>query len=638
MEREYDEGDADEEEWREELMMMYETPVNINCATDDEWAKIVFLTERQKEDIQAYIYRYGGMKTLSELMLIGSLDYYERGFLRLFFYAGDTVIEKKPFQLKNMWKYGKNELISTLKVPLYQRDGFKKYDRETLLKTPNKKYLGNSLYHNIRYGYRYADHLYVGFTAEKDAGEPFGSYGNWSYDSFSFHILLKTQGKLRALAVGDYRLNFGMGLVMGRGMLFGKQTEIRFDQGIKRFFSTSELPHFRGAATTIGLHHTEITLFVSRTRNDATLNADGTVATWRKDGYHRTVGELECKHNLTSTMAGAAVVQRFREGYVGVLGYYQMFNRSFAPGTAFYRTYYPSGKCFALTSAYYGYRLSRLSLAGEVAHAFNHHGWAVVNTASYRFNSRYQFRLMQRYYAPRYQSFYSGAVSEGTGVTNENACYLGMEASPVDYLKIETYADVFYFPWPRYGLSHSSRGYDVLFRCRSSLTDRFSSVFTYRVKRKEKFDIYRTYHRLKLQIDGAWSAHWTTHTTLAYNHTPATDGTIGHGLLTAQQMALNIPSGKGKFTFYAAYFRSDDYESRLYGYEPTLLHSYSFPSYSGEGIRISLTGRWNVWRGLSLMCKYGLTSYFDRDAIGSGTQRIGHSSMNDLDFQMKYTF
>ena len=70
-------------------------------------------------------------------------------------------------------------------------------------------YLGNSLYHNIRYTYQYRNRLFWGFMAEKDAGEPFGSYGNKAYDAYSFHFLLKDCGKLKALALGDYRLGFG---------------------------------------------------------------------------------------------------------------------------------------------------------------------------------------------------------------------------------------------------------------------------------------------------------------------------------------------------------------------------------------------------------------------------------------------
>ena len=42
-----------------------------------------------------------------------------------------------------------------------------------LEKYPNRKYYGNPVYHNLRYRFQYRNQLYMGLTAEKDAGEPF---------------------------------------------------------------------------------------------------------------------------------------------------------------------------------------------------------------------------------------------------------------------------------------------------------------------------------------------------------------------------------------------------------------------------------------------------------------------------------
>ena len=629
------------EENLEDLMELHGQPININQATEDDFARLTFLTIGQIEDILAYIYRYGPMKTMAELMLVPSVGYHERMFLPLFFYAGEPVVEKKPFQLKNLWKHAKNKLTTTLDIPLYQLDGYKDYDRETLLKTPNKKYLGNALYHNIRYGYACDNRLFAGFTAEKDAGEPFGSYGNWSYDAFSFHALMKTDGILKTLVLGDYKLSFGQGVVLGMGSLFTKTVHTAVstaNQGIKRFFSTSEVPHFRGAATTLRISRGELTVFASQTRGDATLNSDGTVATWRKDGYHRTLGEMERKHNLRSRTLGGNFVWNFTKGYAGATGYYQHFNRSFVPGNAFYRRYYPSGKDFGVLGAYYGFHSHRLALAGEVGYSTDHRGVATQHTLSYRFNSRYRLKCLQRFYSPRYHSFYSGSFSENSSATNENGLYMGLDATPVDFLRVETYADVFRFKWPRYGLSHSSDGFDGLCRVSARFSETATAILSYRVKRKEKFDVYRTYHRLKLQTEVTPSERISLKTTLTYHHTASPEVPAGDGWLISQKAVYRTRNERLQATLYAAYFHCNDYESRLYDYEPQLLYSYRFPSYNGEGIRLSPTVRWQFLPGWTLLCKYGLTNYFDRSSIGSGTQRLAHSSKNDLSFQLRCTF
>lgn len=629
------------EEGMEELIELHEHPVNLNMASEEDLTKIPFLTQAQIEDILAYVYRYGPMKTISELMFVKSVGYEERMILPLFFYVADPPVEKKPFKLKNLLKYAKNELITTLNVPLYQLDGYKEYEREILLKSPNKKYLGNALYHNIRYRYTYGNKVYAGFTAEKDAGEPFGSYGNWSYDAFSFHALLKTDGILKTLALGDYKLSFGQGVVFGMGALFTKNicTSVSAsNQGIKRFFSTSEVPHFRGAAATLRINKGELTLFVSQTRNDATLNKDGTVATWRKDGYHRTLGEMERKHNLLSRTLGGNILWNYARGYVGATGYYQHFNRSFEPGNAFYRMYYPTGKTFGVLGTYYSFHSYRFAMFGETGYSSDRKGVAAVHILTYRFGSHYRIKCLHRYYSPRYHSFYSGSFAENSSATNENGLYIGVEAIPVNYIQLEAYADVFRFKWPRYGLSHSSGGYEGMFRLSGRFSQTASAVFSYRVKRKEKFDVYRTYHQLKIQGEFTPIEKITLKTAIAYNHTSSVEAPSGDGWLVSQKVAYQTGEDRLQCSLYAAYFHCNDYESRLYDYEPLLMYTYAFPAYYGEGIRLSLTGRWKIGAGWTFLYKYSLTNYFDRNSIGSGTQRLNHSSKNDLNFQLRYTF
>ena len=75
----------------------------------------------------------------------------------------------------------------------------------------------------MKYTFRYRDQLYAGGVAEKDAGEPFAALHNrYGYDYYSFYLLLQNCGRLKSLAVGNYRLSFGQGLVMSTDYLMGK--------------------------------------------------------------------------------------------------------------------------------------------------------------------------------------------------------------------------------------------------------------------------------------------------------------------------------------------------------------------------------------------------------------------------------
>lgn len=65
------------------LCDLEENPININTASREDLEQFPFLTAKDIEDISEYLYRYGPMKSLGELVMIKDLSYYKR---RLLFY------------------------------------------------------------------------------------------------------------------------------------------------------------------------------------------------------------------------------------------------------------------------------------------------------------------------------------------------------------------------------------------------------------------------------------------------------------------------------------------------------------------------------------------------------------------------
>ena len=73
------------------------------------------------------------------------------------------------------------------------------------------------------YSFRYGDYVQAGLVGAQDAGEPFFAYGNrLGYDHYSFYLLLRKMGRLKTLAVGRYKVNFGQGLIINNSFGFGK--------------------------------------------------------------------------------------------------------------------------------------------------------------------------------------------------------------------------------------------------------------------------------------------------------------------------------------------------------------------------------------------------------------------------------
>lgn len=234
--------EAESTDWEdelEELSHRLTQKLNLNTATRQQLEMFPFLSDIQVENLLAYVYVHGDMQTLYELQLVEEMDKATIERLLPFVCVVPSREEERFPSLRRILKYGKHEATTRFDVPFYTRKGY-----ET-------SYLGPSLYHSLRYNFRYSDRLQVGVTGEKDAGEPFFAlHDRQGYDYYSFYLLMKDCGRLQTLAVGNYKASFGQGLVLGNSFGFGKTfslatTENR-TEGFRKHSSSDEYNYFRG--------------------------------------------------------------------------------------------------------------------------------------------------------------------------------------------------------------------------------------------------------------------------------------------------------------------------------------------------------------------------------------------------------
>ena len=146
------------EDYEEDLEELALHPMNLNTATREELEQLPFLTASQVEDIQAYVYRYGGMKSMAELTLIPSISWYQRQLMDYFFYVADVKRQNFP-SIKSIARYGKHEVMGMLKVPFYERKG-------DVMGADG--YLGYKYKHGVRYQFRYGDYVKMGVVGAQD--------------------------------------------------------------------------------------------------------------------------------------------------------------------------------------------------------------------------------------------------------------------------------------------------------------------------------------------------------------------------------------------------------------------------------------------------------------------------------------
>ena len=617
---------AETEGWTdnlEEWAALAAQPLDINTATREQLRQLPFLSEEQIEDIHEYIFLHRGMRSTSELMAIPSIDFRTRQYLLLFLRADPSVfLPTDTLSLKYLLRHSRHEMVTRTDIPLYYRAGYS-YPPE------RGGYHGSTLYNRIRYRMTARNHLDMGLSAEKDQGEPFR--GNKGWDSYGMYLSLRDIGRLRTIVVGDYKMGFGEGLVIHTGFSTGKSSLMnRPAQGIRPKRSADEVNYFRGAAATFRFGHTDLSAFLSYRQLDATLNDDGEAVTIQTSGLHRTTSELDRKGNLGTMATGGNLSWQSHGFHIGATGYFQRFHRQLTSGSALYRRIWPEGRNFGVAGLSYGYVHPWFSATGETAYSSEKGGVATLNRMTWKISPRYALSGSYRFYSYSYYSFHASALAENSRVQNESGGMLRLDATPLDQLTLMAYIDIFYNPWPRYSLTHSSSGQDLTLDAEYQINRRNTLALRCQLKRKEQSDQMRQHERMRLTFTRQQGTCWRLQ---SQAHLHAVDGSrVGYALTER----VRYKRKDGQLSALLTYFHAPDYDTRIYQYEPVLSEMFRFPSLYGCGWRLAATGQYVFWqRRLTLEVLYGMTRYTDRDTQSSGMQEIRSPWKNDLSVQVK---
>jgi hypothetical protein len=603
--------DMADEGWQQNYELLCEleqNPININRTTREELEMLPFLSAQQVEAIMEYLYRYGSMKSLAELMMIREIGAQERQLLQCFVYAGDEP---------KVAARAKHELTASAQMPMYERKG----DREG--------YLGDKYRHWLRYQMKIGDNMKLGLVASKDAGEPFFKDKNkYGYDYYSPYLELKKLGRVETLVLGNYRVSMGMGMVMNNSFALGKIAMLQSlgrTTNTLRVHSSRTMGYLQGIGTTLRLARSiRLTAFASYTPMDATLNKDGDAQTIVTTGYHRTQTEMDKKNNLHALKTGGQLRYDANGVHLGLNALYTHLDRRLTPNkTQTYNMYKPDGSNFMNASIDYGYTCHHLAINGETATDGNGH-IATINTVSYAMNNGLRLMALQRYFSYQYESLDAQSYSDGGRVQNESGMYVGLQWQPSPRWQLAAYADYAYHPWPVYREKTATSQMDYLIQCAHN-SGNWKLTARYRLKPDDKV------HRTRLIAEYAIK-NFSTRTQLDAGYMATGESELGAMLsesvaYTHRWLRLNVGAG---------YFHTDSYNSRVYLYESGPLYTYSMQQFYGKGVRCWLMLRANAGRNLMLTAKIGVTNYFDRDKISSSYQEIDRSSKTDIDVQLRW--
>lgn len=634
-----------------DLSYLSEHPINLNTATAESLRRLVFLSDVQIDAILAYRQKNGAFLTIYELKNISALDRRTIEMMQPFVYADETAPERLALNPRNLLKYGKNEFIVQYNRTLERKQGYRRQPDSILQRYPNRVYLGEPFYHSLRYSYTFDDRIQAGLVAEKDAGEPFRNTHHKGYDYYSAHLLLKDMGWLHTLALGDYKASFGQGLVLSHDFS-PMRNEIlsltqRRNNGFRRHYSTNEQDYFCGVAATFRHKNWDMSLFYSRRKQDASTDSTS-ITSFQLYGMHRTVNERKKMRAATIQAFGGNIRYAGSQFHIGLTALtYDFGNLSVEPPLKTYNRYYFRGKRNANASIDYMIRNENLTFFGETALSQNG-AWATLNTLHWTPASFLEGILLYRNYARDYQAYWGNAFSQSSHVQNEEGLYIGLQISPLAYWKLNGYADFFRFPWIKYGVDAPSSGFGYMIRIDYSGLKNTTFYVRYRYRERESNhtikNLPETYlqptglHRLRAQIQYTPSPEWSWRAAADLSLYHPKQKKISRGLMISNAIGWKPMQPHLQADLYVAFFRTDDFQSRIYSYEKNLLYAFGNSSLHGKGMRTAVIIRYRPIDRLTIAAKIGRTHYFEGEHIGSGLETIDGKGRTDFYAMVRWKF
>ena len=654
-----EEGEMNEaaiENMYQELLQLESNPMNLNRVSRGELERLPLLSMEEINTIITFLEKNRPIYTVFELRNVPHLDIRTVERILPFFYADVSDLRAAEVRAAEVWSArmlgrGKHELQLRLDKTLTPRAGYGYFPDSILERYPNRKYRGEDFYQSLRYSFRYGKSMEMGFTAEKDAGEPFlqKEYPR-GYDHYGMHLIIRDIGLLKTAALGDYRLSFGQGLVLNNDFMVSKawsaDNMARRTMPPKRHFSTAESGFFRGAAVVIGIGNISVTTFYSNRRIDTNLTDDGHFTSFKTDGLHRTPAELEKKKNTREQVLGGNINYRKNRFQVGVSGLYHTYNRMYAPTPQKYNLYSLRDSANLNAGIDYSWQLPGLILAGETAIAKNG-AVATLHMAQYRPSPGLSFTLLHRYYPISYNALHAEAFSEGSNIRNEQGLFMGTLFTLFARFTVNSYIDFVRYPWLKYGVDKPSKALDYYFLGTYNFTRNSVMDLRYKYKRTEKNMRYPdeqstsvlpyATHKFRLRFSHSLQRGWSLRTTADVAHYKEKPFKAAIGYMLSQNMGYRL-SDNIHTDVYLAFFNADSYDVRLYSYERNLLNTFYMPSFYGKGVRLALSTKYDINPSLALSFKAGHTRYLDRNSIGSGTEQISGKSRTDLWLYLRWKF
>jgi hypothetical protein len=643
-----DQAETEDDSYLQDLEQFRKNPINLNTADADELKRLRIVTDLQIENLISYRNIFGKFINIYELQAVPAWDV-------------NTIHKLLPFitiaiplsleeEAGRRFRDGDHSLLLRISQVLEKSDGFDK-------STSGTKYIGSPQRILFRYRYTYKNLLQYGLVGDKDAGEQFFKGAqNKGFDFYSLHFFARKIGIIQSLALGDFTVNMGQGLIQWQDLAFKKSADV---MGVKRqssilrpYNSAGEFYFHRGAGITIQRGRLEVTALASIRKLSAnfvadTVNNEDFISSFLTSGYHRTNSEIDDRNNLTQTAFGGNITYRGNRWHIGINGIYYNFSLPVQKRDEPYNLYAISGKNWYNFSVDYSYTYKNLHFFGEAA-ADKNFNKAFINGLLVSVDPWVDISFVQRTINTAYQSINGNAFTENTYPTNETGFYAGITIRPASAWRLDAYGDINKFPWLKYLVDAPSYGRDFLAQLTYTPNKQVEIYTKFRNETKQGNQSDNT--TVTNYLVASPRQNWRLQVSYKLNTAIALRNRVE--LLWYDNKGVNKETGFLSFVDFIyrpllaaysgvlrlQYFETGGYNSRIYAYENDVLYNYSIPAFFDKGFRYYFTLNYDLNKKLSFWVRWAQTIYRDEKSSGSGLDEINGNKRSELKLQARWIF
>lgn len=635
----------------DELENFKDRPINLNRATAEDLNDFPLLNAQQISALLDHIERFGKLLSVYELQGIPGFDILLINRM-LPYIKVDNDVKDVVVPIKKLLSKGSFVWVTRYRQTIEKAEGYKRTD--------GSGYLGHPFNLFTRFRYTYGTKLSYGFTAEKDAGEEFFKGTNkQGFDFYSGHLFLRNFKALKALALGDFEVRLGQGLIIWSGFGIRKSPAVmnvkREGMKLRPYTSVNESNFMRGAGFTVGGKGFEFTAFGSYKQVDANIVTvvDSSIVieeaftAFNESGFHRTAAENLDRNSVGKLVTGGNFSYNKRKWHIGANALYTKIFQDFKPVFQPYNQFNLSTNSLVNASIDYHVLVKNFQFFGEEA-VSNNGGFALLNGVLASIDPKVDISVVHRYYARNYQQQFAAGFGEASNTQNENGLYLGLSVKPISMLRLEGYFDLYMSKWLKYLTDAPSFGSDNYLQATFTPNKKFEMYLRYRYELKKKnesdnetpFDYLVNEKRqsLRYNIKFKVSDAISLANRIEWSFYRIGSNKPENGFLIYQDVNFKWMKSPVSFNARLAIFKTSSYNTRMYAYENDVLYSFSIPAYYGNGMRYYLTARYSITRNIDLWARFSQTYQFDTKTMGSGLDEIDKQHKNEVKVQLRLKF